>query len=102
MNDWGMLATYLLCLLSKIDNPELTSQFTLVKGPDSNRVNDLLINKRIPVTLYNNLLTFRNADKKVELEEDFSEIIIIRNYNVDLVRLSDLKKSCFNLQKIEF
>ena len=36
---------------SKITNPECTSQFKLIKDPDSKRANDLLINKTIPVTL---------------------------------------------------
>ena len=51
LNDRGIIASYLLSPLSKITNPENTSQFKLVKVPDSNRVNDLLINKTIPVTL---------------------------------------------------
>ena len=45
MNDRGILATYLMSPLSKITNPENTSQFKLVKDHNSNRVNDLKINK---------------------------------------------------------
>ena len=52
MNDRGILATYLMSPLSRITNPENTSQFKLVKDPSSNRVNDLKINKLIPITLY--------------------------------------------------
>ena len=44
--------------MSLFTNPDHSSQFELVKGPSSIRVNDLLINKTIPVTLYDNLLTF--------------------------------------------
>ena len=55
MNDRGILATYLMSPLSRITNPENTTQFKLVKDPNSNRVNDLLINKTIPITLYNNV-----------------------------------------------
>ena len=51
MNDRGILATYLMSPLSKITNPENTSQFKLVKDHNSNRVNDLLIHNTIPVTL---------------------------------------------------
>ena len=54
--------------LPKITNPEHTSQFKLVKDPDLNGVIDLLVKKTIPVTLYDNLLTFHDTDKKFELE----------------------------------
>ena len=50
MKDRGIKASYLLSLLSKITKPEHTSQLKLVKNPDSNRVNDLLMKKTIPVT----------------------------------------------------
>ena len=63
MNDRGILATYLMSLLSKITNPENSSQFNLVKDSNSNRVNDLLIHNSKPITLYNNLLTFRDTGK---------------------------------------
>ena len=43
-------------------NPEHISRFELIKDPDSNMVNDLLINKTMPVTLYGNSLTFRDRD----------------------------------------
>ena len=77
--------------LSKITNPEHTSQFKLIKDPNSNRVNDLLINKTIPITLYNNLLTFRDTNKQFELQGDFLKMITNKNYNVDLASLSDKK-----------
>ena len=41
MNDRCILATYLISPLSRITNPENSSQFKLVKDPSSNRVNDL-------------------------------------------------------------
>ena len=68
MNDRGILATYLMSPLSRITNPENTSQFKLVKDPSSNRVNELKINKLIPITLYGNMLTFRDTNKKFELK----------------------------------
>ena len=40
--------------LSKITNPENSTQFKLVKDHNSNRGNDLLIQNSIPITLYNN------------------------------------------------
>ena len=43
-NDGGIIASYLLSPLSEIHNPEHTSQFKLLKDPNSNRLNDLLMN----------------------------------------------------------
>ena len=40
MNDRGIIASYLMSPLSKITNPENSSQFKLVKESSSNRVND--------------------------------------------------------------
>ena len=91
MNDRGILATYLMSPLSKITNPENTSQFKLVKDPSSNRVNDLNINNSIPITLYNNLLTFRDTGKEFELKGDLLKMISNKNYNVDLASLADKK-----------
>ena len=91
MNDRGILATYLMSPLSRITNPENTSQFKLVKDPSSNRVNDLKINKLIPITLYGNMLTFRNTNKKFELRGDLLEMITNSKFNVDLASLSDKK-----------
>ena len=91
MNDRGILTTYLMSPLSKITNPENTSQFKLVKDHNSNRVNDLKINKTIPVTLYGNILTFRDTNKQIELKGDLLEMITSSKFNVDLASLSDKK-----------
>ena len=91
MNDRGILATYLMSPLSKITNPENTSQFKLVKDHNSNRVNDLKINKTIPITLYGNILTFRDTNKQFELKGDLLEMITNSKFNVDLASLSDKK-----------
>ena len=91
MNDRGILASFLMSLLSKITNPENTTQFKLVKDSSSNRVNDLLINKTIPITLYNNLLTFRDTGKEFELMGDLLKMVTNKNYNVDLASLADKK-----------
>ena len=91
MNDRGILATYLMSPLSRITNPENTSQFKLVKDPSSNRVNDLKINKTIPITLYGNMLTIRDTNKQFELKGDLLEMITNSKFNVDLASLSDKK-----------
>ena len=89
MNDRGVLASHLTSPLSKITNPEITSQFKLVKDHNSNRVNDLLMKNKIPITLYGNMLTFRDTNKQFELEGDLLEMITNSKYNVDLASLSD-------------
>ena len=91
MNDRGILASYLMSPLSKINNPENSSQFKLVKDHNSNRVNDSKINKTIPFTLFNNLLTFRDSNKDFELTGDLLEMITNKIYIVDLAKLSDKK-----------
>ena len=91
MNDRGILATYLMSPLSRITNPENSSQFKVVKDSTSNRVNDLKINKTIPITLYGNMLTFRDTNKQFELKGDLLEMITNSKFNVDLACLSDKK-----------
>ena len=75
MKDRGILASYLLSLLSKITNTENSTQFKLVKDPNSNRVNDLLLKNKIPITLFGNMLTFRDTGKEFELTGDLLEMI---------------------------
>ena len=91
MNDRGILATYLMSPLSRITNSDNASQFRLVKDSSSNRVNDLKINKTIPITLYGNMLTFRDTNKQLELKGDLLEMITNGKFNVDLASLSDRK-----------
>ena len=91
MNDRGILASYLMSLLSKITNPENFSQFKLVRDSSSNRVNDLKIHNSIPITLYGNMLTFRDTNKQFELKGDLLEMITNSKYNVDLASLVDKK-----------
>ena len=91
MNDRGLLASYLLFPSSKVTNPEHNSLFTLVEDPSANGVNDLLINKTKSVTLNDNLLTFRDTDKKFDLQGDLLKLITNKNHNVDLATLRDKK-----------
>ena len=91
MNDRGILATYLISPLSRITNRENSSQFKLVKDPSSNRVNDLKIHNSIPITLYGNMLTFRDTNKQFELKGNLLEMITNSKFNVDLASLSDKK-----------
>ena len=98
MNDRGILASYLMSPLSKIINPENSSQFKLEKDSSSNRVDDLKIHNSIPFTLYGNMLTFRDTNKQFELKGDLLEVITNSKYNVDLASLAE-KKSVYDFAK---
>ena len=98
MNDRGILATYLMSTLSRITNPENSSQFKLVKDPNSNRVNDLLMKNKIPITLCGNMLTFRDTNKQFELTGDLLEMVTNKDYNIDHASLAD-KKLIFDFAK---
>ena len=89
VSDRSILASYLVSPLSKITNPESTTQVKLVKDSSSNRVNDLLIPNTIPFTLHDNLFFFRDTGKNFELKGDFLKMITNKIYNVDLASLSD-------------
>ena len=91
MNDRGILATYLMSLLSKITNPENKSQFRLERDHNSTRVNDLLMKNKIPITLYGNMITFRDTNKQFELTGNLLEMITNEDYNVDHASLADKK-----------
>ena len=75
MNDRCNLASYLMSLLSKVTNPKNTTRFKLLKDANSNRVNNLKINKSISITLYNNMLTFRDKSRELEVKGDLLEMI---------------------------
>ena len=98
VNDKGIIASYLMSPPSKVTNLENTSQFTLVKAPDSNKVNDLLINKTIPVTLFNNLLKFRDTDKEFDLQGDLLKMMTNKN-PMQILLIYRTKNECMILQK---
>ena len=91
VNDRGMIASYLMPLLSKTTNLENVSQYKLVKDSNSSRVNDLLIQNSIPVSLYDNLLAVRDTVEVFELERDLLKMITNKKVNVDLASLWDQK-----------
>ena len=45
----------------------------------------------MPITLYNNILTFRDTGKEFELKGDLLKLITNKNYNVDLASIQDKK-----------
>ena len=74
MKDRGLLASNVMSPLSKNTNPENSTQFKLIKGSSSKRVNYLLIHNTIPITLHEKLLTFSDTGTKFELKGDLMKM----------------------------
>ena len=65
-----MIAPYLASSLVILFKPENKSQFRLKKEFISTKVNDFLINEGVPVTIFSNMLTFRESNKSFKLDGD--------------------------------
>ena len=83
MNDKGMIAPYLASSLVNLFKPENKSQFRLRKDPYSTKMNDFLIHGNIPVTLFSNMITFRDSNKSFRLEGDLLKLITNYKFNAD-------------------
>ena len=75
MNDKGMITPYLASSLVNLFKPENKSQFRLRKDNNSTKMNDFLIHRGIPVTLFSNMITFRDSNKSFKLEGDLLKLI---------------------------
>ena len=78
-----ILASYQVSPLINLVKLEDTSQFTLVQDPNSKAAEEILINKRKPVTLYDNFINFCDSNKKIQLTGDFLKLIPNCRVNVD-------------------
>ena len=79
MNDKGLIDSSLIEVI-KSDNK---GQFRLTKDPNSTKTNDFLINEKIPVTIFSNMLTFRDTKKVFKIEGDLYKVITDYKFNVD-------------------
>ena len=91
MNDKGMIAPYLASSLLNLFTPENKSQFRLKKDLNSTRMNDFLINGGIPVSIYDNMLTFRVSNRSFKLDGDLLETITNHDFYVNLSNPQDRK-----------
>ena len=82
MNDKGMITPYLASSLVNLFKPENKSQFRLKKDLNSTKMNDFLINEGIPVTLFSNMLLFRDSNKSFKLEGDLLKTMTNYDFNV--------------------
>ena len=83
MIDRGMIAPYLASSLVNLFKPENKSQFRLRKDPNSTKMNDFLLHRGIPVTLFSNMLVFRDSNKSFKLEGDLLKLITNYKFNAD-------------------
>ena len=79
MNDKGLIDGSLIEVI-KSDNK---GQFRLTKDPNSTKPNDFLINEKVPVTIFSNMITFRNTKKVFKIEGDLYKLITDYKLNVD-------------------
>ena len=91
MNDKGMIAPYLTSSLVEVFKSDNKSQFRLRKDPDSTKTNDFLIHVKIPVTIFCNMITFRDSNKIFKLEGDLLKVITNHKFNVDHSNQQDRK-----------
>ena len=91
MNDKGVIASYLALSLVEVFKKDNKSQFRLRKDPDSTKLNDFLIHGNIPVTIFSNMITFRDTDRTFRLEGDLLKVITNHKFNVDHSNPQDKK-----------
>ena len=91
MNDKGMIAPYLTTSLVEVFKKDNKSQFPLRKDPNSTKLNDFLIHGIIPVTIFSNMITFRDSNKTFRLEGDLLKVITNYKFNVDRSSPQDKK-----------
>ena len=78
-----MIAPNLASSLVEVFKKDNKSQFRLRKDANSTKMNDFLIHGTIPVTIFSNMITFRDSNKTFKLEGDLLKVITIYKFNVD-------------------
>ena len=91
MNDKGLIAPYLTTSLVEVFKKDNKSQFRLRKDPNSTKMNDFLIHGTIPVTIFSNMITFRDSNKSFRLEGDLVKLITNYKFNADHSSSQDKK-----------
>ena len=91
MNDKGMISPHLTTSLVEVFKKDNKSQFRLRKDPNSTKLNDFLIHGKILVTIFSNMITFRDSNKTFRLEGDLLKVITNYKFNVDHSNQQDRK-----------
>ena len=98
MNDRGLIAPYLMTSLATLFTPENKTQFRLRKDTSSSKIIDFLIHRCIPVTLFSNMIIFRDSNKSFKLEGDLLKLMTNHKFNADHSSPRD-KKLIYELAK---
>ena len=91
MNDNGLIAPYLTTSLAEVFKKDNKSQFRLRKDPNSTKLNDFLIHGTIPVTIFSDMIVFRDSNKCFRLEGDLLKVVTNHKFNVDHSNPQDKK-----------
>ena len=91
MDEKGLIAPYLTSSLVEVFKKDNKSQFRLRKDPKSTKMNDFLIHGTIPVTIFSNMITFRDSNKSFRLEGDLLKTITNHKFNADHSSQQDKK-----------
>ena len=91
MNDKGLIAPYLASPLVEVFKFDNKAQIRLREDPNSTKINDFLIHGNIPVTIFSNMITFRDSNKTFKLEGDLLKVITNHKFNVDHSNQQDRK-----------
>ena len=91
MNDKGLMAPYLTSSLVEVFKFDNKSQFRLRKDPNSTKIIDFLIHGNIPVTIFSNMIIFRDSEKTFKLEGDLLKVTTNYKFNVDHSNQQDRK-----------
>ena len=91
VNDKGMIAPYLASPLVEVFIFDNKSQFRFRRDPDSTKMNDFLIHGKIPVTIFSNMINFRDSNKTFKQEGDLLKVITNHKFNVDHSNQRDRK-----------
>ena len=82
-NDKGIITPYLTTSLVEVFTKDSKSQFRLRKDPNSTKMNDFSIHGTTSVTMFNNMITFRDSNKTFRLEGDLLKVVTNYKSNVD-------------------
>ena len=91
VDEKGLIAPYLASSLVNLCKPENRSHSRLKKDPNSPKIIDFSTNGGIPVSLYSNMITFRDSNKSFKLDGDLLETITNYDFNVDHSNQQDRK-----------
>ena len=91
MYDKGLIAPYLASSPVEVFKSDNKSQFRLRKDPNSTKMKDFLIHEQIPITLFSNMLNFRDTNKTFRLEGDLLKVMTNYKFNVDHSNQQDRK-----------